>query len=251
VNPFIQGIQWIFTASHWTDVNGGFGIGAQILYHLQYTIVALFFDFIIAVPIGLIIGHTGKGRGVAIISSNIARALPTLGLLAVLILLLGIGILPTTIVLVILGIPPLLAGVYSGLESVDRQTIDAARALGMTELQILFKVEIPLSIALLIGGLRAATLQIVATVAIAAVYGGNGLGRYVIDGVAQRDFAKAFGGAILIIVLALVIDGLWAIVQKFVVPRGVSRRADDRNTTARGGSIPVVAPTRTPITEGQ
>ena len=251
MNPFIQGLQWIFTPSHWTQVDGGAGIGAQLLAHLEYTFIALFFVFIIAVPIGLLIGHTGKGRSVAITASNIARALPTLGLLAVLILLLGIGIVPTTIVLVILGIPPLLAGVYAGVESVDRQTIDAARALGMTEWQILFKVEIPLSIALLIGGLRAATLQIVATVAIAAVYGGDGLGRYVVDGVAQNDFAKAFGGAILIIVLALVIDGLYAIVQKFVVPRGVSRRANDGNTTARGGSIPVVAPTRTPITEGQ
>ncbi len=251
MNPFIEGLQWLFTPSHWSDVNGGAGIGTELVNHLRYTVVALFFVFLIAVPIGLLIGHTGKGRSVAIVASNIARALPTLGLLAVLILALGIGILPTTIVLVLLGIPPLLAGVYSGVESVDRQTIDAARALGMTEWQILVKVEIPLSIALLIGGLRAATLQIVATVAIAAVYGGNGLGRYVVYGVAQRDFAQAFGGAILIIVLALVIDGLYAVVQRFVVPRGVSRRANDRNTTARGDSIPVVASPRTPVTEGQ
>ena len=251
MNPFIQGLQWIFTPSHWVQVDGGAGIGAQLLAHLQYTFIALFFVFIIAVPIGLLIGHTGKGRAVAITASNIARALPTLGLLAVLILLLGIGIVPTTIVLVILGIPPLLAGVYAGVESVDRQTIDAARALGMTEWQILFQVEIPLSIALLIGGLRAATLQIVATVAIASVYGGNGLGNFVVSGVAQNNFAKAFGGAILVIVLALVIDGIYAIIQRFVVPRGVSRRANDSNTTARGGSIPVVAPTRTPLTEGQ
>jgi osmoprotectant transport system permease protein len=251
MNIFAQGFQWIFTASHWSNVNGGAGIGQQILSHLQYTGIALFFVFIIAVPLGLFIGHTGRGRAVAITASNVSRALPTLGLLAALILLLGIGILPTTIVLVILGIPPLLAGVYSGLESVDRQTIDAARAVGMTEWQILFTVEIPLSIALLIGGLRAATLQIVATVAIAAVYGGSGLGRFVLDGIAQNDFAKAVGGAVLMIALALIIDGLYAIVQRFVVPRGVSRRTSDRNTTARGGAIPVVAPTRTPITEGQ
>ncbi|MES2171072.1 MAG: ABC transporter permease [Actinomycetota bacterium] len=251
MNIFAQGFQWIFTASHWTDVNGSAGIGAQILFHLQYTVIALFFVVIIAVPLGLLIGHTGKGRAVAITASNVSRALPTLGLLALLILVIGIGIVPTTIVLVILGIPPLLAGVYSGLESVDRQTIDAARAMGMTELQILFKVEVPLAMALLIGGLRAATLQIIATVAVAAVYGGNGLGRFVLDGIAQNDFAKAVGGAVLIIVLALVVDGLYAIIQRFAVPRGVSRGSVGRKHAARGGSIPVVATTRTPITEGQ
>jgi osmoprotectant transport system permease protein len=251
VSIFIQGFQWIFTASHWTDVNGSPGIGPQILFHLQYTGVALFFVFIIAVPLGLVIGHTGRGRAIAITASNVSRALPTLGLLALLILLIGIGIVPTTIVLVILGIPPLLAGVYSGLESVDRQTIDAARAVGMTEFQILFTVEIPLAMALLIGGLRAATLQIIATVAVAAVYGGNGLGRFVLDGIAQNDFAKAVGGAVLIIALALAIDGLFAIVQRFAVPRGVSRGSVGRKHTAGGGAIPVVATTRTPITEGQ
>jgi osmoprotectant transport system permease protein len=94
-------------------------------------------------------------------------------------------------------------------------------------------------------------LQIVATVAIAAVYGGSGLGRFVLDGIAQNNYSKAIGGAILIIVLALVIDGLYAVIQRFVVPRGVSRGSAGRKHTARGGAIPVVATTRTLIKEGQ
>ncbi|MCU1414322.1 MAG: transporter permease [Microbacteriaceae bacterium] len=250
MNVILAGFGWIFTASHWTTVNLGPGIGQRVAEHLFITLIALVFVVLIAVPLGLFIGHTGKGRTIAIAASNISRALPTLGLLAVLILFLGIGLLPITVVLVLLGIPPLLAGVYSGLESVDRTTIDAARAVGMTELQILLKVEVPLSIALLIGGLRAATLQIIATVAVAATFSGGGLGNYVISGVAQADYAQMMGGAILITALALVVDGLFALVQRFVVPRGVSRGTSRRNT-ARAGAIPVVATTRTLIKEGQ
>jgi osmoprotectant transport system permease protein len=250
MNVIITGFAWIFTPSHWVTVNLGPGIGQRTLEHLSITLVALLFTAIIAVPLGLYIGHTGRGRTVAIAASNISRALPTLGLLSVLILLLGIGLLPVTIVLVILGIPPLLAGVYAGLESVNRETIDAARAVGMTEFQILSKVEVPLAAALLLGGLRAATLQIIATVAVAATFSGGGLGNYVISGVAQADYAQMMGGAILITALALVVDALFAIVQRFVVPRGVSRGASGRNT-ARAGAIPVVATTRTLIKEGQ
>jgi osmoprotectant transport system permease protein len=250
MNVIISGFAWIFTPSHWVTVNLGPGIGQRTLEHLGITGLALLFTAIIAVPLGLYIGHTGKGRTVAIAASNISRALPTLGLLSVLILLLGIGLLPVTVVLVILGIPPLLAGVYAGLESVNRETIDAARAVGMTELQVLSKVEVPLAAALLLGGLRAATLQIIATVAVAATFSGGGLGNYVISGVAQADYAQMMGGAILITALALVVDALFAIVQRFVVPRGVSRGTSGR-TTARAGAIPVVATTRTLIKEGQ
>ncbi len=247
----LSGFGWIFTGANWISVDQGPGIGVRIGEQVLYTVIALFFVFLIAVPAGLAIGHTGRGRNVAIIASNISRALPTLGLLSVLILVLGVGLLPTIIVLVILGIPPLLAGVYAGLESVNRDTIDAARAVGMTELQILFTVEIPLAAALLIGGLRSATLQIIATVAVAAIFGGGGLGRFVVDGQQQALYPKMYGGAILITVLALAIDGVYALVQKFVVPRGVSRGSTGRKNAARGGGLPIAATTRTLTREGQ
>lgn len=247
----LSGFAWIFTGAHWATVDHGPGIALRIGEQVGYTLIALVFVVLIAVPAGLAIGHTGRGRNVAIIASNISRALPTLGLLSVLILLLGVGLLPTIIVLVILGIPPLLAGVYAGLESVDRQTIDAARAVGMTEFQILFKVEVPLAAALLVGGLRSATLQIIATVAVASIFGGGGLGRFVVDGQQQALYPKMYGGAILITALALAIDGAYAIVQKFVVPRGVSRGSTGRKNTAGGGQLPVIATTRTLMKEGQ
>ena len=249
MNIIVDGFAWIFTPAHWVSVDGGPGIGVRIGEQVGYTAIALAFVAMIAVPVGLAIGHTGRGRGVAIGASNISRALPTLGLLAILILVLGIGLLPTVIVLVILGIPPLLAGIYAGLESVSRETIDAARAIGMTEFQILIKVEIPLAMALLIGGLRAATLQIVATVAVAAVFGGGGLGRFVVDGQQQADYSKMFAGAILIAALALVMDGIYAIVQRFVVPRGVSSGLGRRYRA--GGEIPALSANNAQIKEGQ
>jgi osmoprotectant transport system permease protein len=256
VNLVLQGFGWIFDSKHWTTSLRGTGVLDALTQHLILTGVSLVVVILIAVPLGLYIGHTGKGRSVAIVTSNVARALPTLGLLALLIVpLTGViigrsGYLPDVIVFVILGIPPLLAGVYSGLESVDRLTIDAARATGMTELQVLLKVEIPLGIQLIIGGLRSTSLQIIATVTIASLYGAVTLGSFILTGLAANDYVEMTAGAILVAALALIVDGLFAIVQRFAVPRGVSRGSTGRrNTTARDRKRSV-ALTRTPIKEG-
>jgi osmoprotectant transport system permease protein len=256
MNLIGQGFGWIFDSAHFTTTANGTGIFDALLQHLILSGLSILFAVIIAVPLGLFIGHTGKGRGVAIVASNVARALPTLGLLALLVpFLLNVdfiqrGYLPYVIVFVILGIPPLLAGAYAGLESVDRQTIDAARAIGMTELQILVKVEIPLGIALIVGGLRASSLQIIATVTIASLYGQVSLGTFIANGLAQADYVEMTAGAILVAALALIIDGVFAIVQRFAVPRGVSRGTTERrNTTARGRKALAAQP-GTPIKEG-
>jgi osmoprotectant transport system permease protein len=208
---------------------------------LYYSAISLLVALIIAVPIGLLIGHTGRGRSAAILTGNVARALPTLGLLSILILLLGIGLVPPVIVFVLLAIPPLLAGAYSGVESVDRQVIDAARAVGMTELQILFRVEIPLSAALLIGGLRAASLQVIATVIVASYFSLDSLGSYIISGLSSADYVQMIAGSLLVTALALVIDGLLALVQRFVIPRGVAlgtrkKRSQERATRQLGAA---------------
>lgn len=256
MNLVLQGFAWIFDSRHWTTSARGTGIADALIQHLILTGISLVIVILIAVPLGLFIGHTGKGRSIAIATSNVARALPTLGLLALLIVpLTGVivgrsGYLPDVIVFVLLGIPPLLAGVYSGLESVDRLTIDAARATGMTELQVLFKVEIPLGIQLIIGGVRSASLQIVATVTIASLYGAVTLGSFILTGLAANDYVEMAAGAIMVAALALIVDGLFAVVQRFAVPRGVSRGSTGRrNTTARGRQHSI-APQRTPIKEG-
>jgi len=238
---FIQAFAWIFTGSNWT---AGPVAGQRLVETLVTTGWSVLIVVVIAFPVGVLIGHTGRGRGAAILVSNIARAIPALGLLSLLVLLLSIGLLPVVIVLVILGIPPMLAGVYAGIEAVDRQTIDAARAMGMTELQIITRVELPLAAGLILGGFRATVLQVVATAVIGSYFQSNGLGYLVTQGLASQDYPKMLAGAILIVALVLLLDAILAIVQKLVTPRGVSRGTTDPegSTRARGPR----ARTRTP-----
>lgn len=208
-------IDWLGDSANWS---GDDGIPHRLVQHLGYTGLTILVAAAIAIPIGLWIGHTGRLRGLAVVSSGALRALPTLGVLTYASLFTGIGIKAAIFTLVLLAIPPLLAGAYAGLESVDRQTIDAARAMGMTEWQILTKVEVPLALPLLIGGFRSATLQVVATATVAAfIPGPGGLGRYLIDGLAVRDFAQIVGGSVVVIVLALVLDGLFALLQRLAL----------------------------------
>lgn len=208
-------IDWLGDSANWS---GEDGIPHRLVQHLGYTGLTILVAAAIAIPIGLWIGHTGRLRGLAVVSSGALRALPTLGVLTYASLFTGIGIKAAIFTLVLLAIPPLLAGAYAGLESVDRQTIDAARAMGMTEWQILTKVEVPLALPLLIGGFRSATLQVVATATVAAfIPGPGGLGRYLIDGLAVRDFAQIVGGSVVVIVLALILDGLFALLQRLAL----------------------------------
>lgn len=220
---------WIVDPANWA---GAGGIPARLGEHIWYSFLTLVLAALIALPIGLAIGHTGRLRGLAVGVSGALRAIPTLGLVVYLALItLNLTIVPPLIALTILAIPPVLAGAYSGLESVDRRTIDAARAMGMTELQILFQVELPLSLPLIIGGLRSAALQVVATWTVAAILPVGGLGRFLFDGLAVQQYDEMLGGSILVIALALVTDGVFAIVQRLVVPRGVAagRVQDVRN----------------------
>jgi len=227
---FVQAFAWIFTGANWVT---GPVAGQRLVETLVTTGWSVLFAVLIAFPLGVLIGHTGRGRAAAILISNIARALPALGLLSLLVLLMGIGLVPVVIALVVLGIPPMLAGVYAGVEAVDRQTIDAARALGMTELQIVTRVELPLAAGLILGGFRATVLQIVATAVIGSYFQSTGLGYLVTQGLASQDYVKMLAGAILIVALVLLLDAVLAIVQKLVTPRGVSRGQTDPQGSTR------------------
>lgn len=210
------------TADWLTDsVNhsGTDGIPNRLVEHLGYTAETIAIAGVIAIPIGLWIGHTGRFRGVAVAITGALRALPTLGLLTAMALIVGIGLTAPLIALVVLAVPPLLAGAYAGVESVDRQTIDAARAMGMTELQILRKVEIPLALPIIVGGVRSSVLQVVATATVAAYVGLGGLGRYVIDGQAISDYAQMAGGSVLVIAMALVLDGIFGSLEVLATRR--------------------------------
>lgn len=225
-------IQWLGDPANWA---GPGGIPTRIVEHLVITGWAILIAGIIGLSAGLLIGHTGRGRGVAVGLSGALRALPTLGLLVLLAVQFGFGVrlalVPTLIVLVLLAIPPILAGAYAGLESVDRATVDASRAIGMTEWQILARVEVPLALPLIVGGLRSAVLQVVATATVAAYLPLGGLGRYLFDALPVQDYAQMLSGAILVAALALVLDLLLMLLSRAVTPAGV--RAGRASAPAR------------------
>lgn len=238
MNLFVEALNWVLDPAHYL---GPDGIPVRLLEHLVFTIVTLLIASVIAIPLGFFIGHTGRGRGLAIASSGAFRAIPTLGLLTLVALWVGIGLGAPYVALTILAIPPILAGAYTGFEAIDRSTIDAARAVGMSESQIVRKVELPLGLPLLIGGLRSATLQVVATATLAAYIANFGLGRFLFAGLKTRDYAEMLGGSILVILLALTLEGIFAMIQRVVVPRGVTagRPADVRVRSTRSRSVMV------------
>jgi len=210
---------YLFDSFNWS---GPEGIGARIVEHIWYTASALGLSALIALPVGLWIGHTRRGAFLAINLGNAARALPSLGLLMLAVLLTDqIGFLPVLIALVALGIPPILTSAYAGLSGVDASTIDAARGMGMTGREILTKVEIPIAMPLIISGIRGATLYIVSTATIAALVSLGGLGRYVVDGLKLRDFPQMFSGALLVALLAILLDALFALVGRIAVSPGL------------------------------
>lgn len=218
---FADFLAYLADGANWVGPNG---ITTRVLQHLYYTVLALGIGALIAVPAGMVIGHTGRGEGLVVGLANTMRALPSLGLMTLLVLLIPSTLIPPITALVALAVPPLLAGVYAGIANVDRTVVEAARAMGMSPWQVLWRVEVPNALPLIIGGLRGATLQVVATATIAAFVNLGGLGRYIFDGLALYDYTRVLVGAVLVTVLALVLDGLLALVVRLVQP-GTGRLA--------------------------
>jgi osmoprotectant transport system permease protein len=210
-----RAVSYLLTVDNWT---GPVGLAARILEHVEYTAVAVGASALVAVPIGMVIGHTGRGTLLVVGAVNGLRSLPTLGVLLLGVLLFGLGLGPPLVALMLLGIPSLLAGTYAGIANVDPVVVDAARAMGMTETQVLLRVEVPNAMPLMLGGLRNATLQVVATATVAAYASLGGLGRYLIDGIKEREFQLALVGALMVAALALILDGLLAMAVWASVP---------------------------------
>lgn len=216
---------------------GPSGIPARASEHLWYTLVVVTFAFLIAFPLGSVIGHYGKGSWFVINVANGARSLPTLGLLTLLVLVLGLGFAPAAIGLTILAVPPILTATYAGIRGADDQVVDAARGMGMPEWKILTNIEIPLGFQVILGGLRSATLQVIATATVAAYIALGGLGRFILDGLALRNYGKMAGGAVLVATLALLTDLLFAAISRLTSDRdgelrNATRRRRRRSATA-------------------
>lgn len=207
MNLFLDAWHYLTDGANWS---GPAGIEHRIAEHLWYSFLTIVISAAVALPLGLVIGHTKRGAALLVGFANAMRALPTLGLLTFLVLGLGLGLIPPLLALVTVGIPPLLAGAYAGIANVAADVVDASRAMGMTETQILFRVEVPNALPILLTGLRGATLQVVATATIAAYVNLGGLGRYIFDGISLYKYDRVLVGALLVAVLAMVLDGLLA-----------------------------------------
>lgn len=231
-------VDWFADPAHWS---GPDGIPARIGQHLLYSALTLFVAGFVGVAAGLRVGHTGRGRvGVAGLA-NALRALPTLGLLILAVLVLAprlagdsAFVVPALLALVVLAVPPVLTATYAGVAGVDPAARDAAVGMGMTSWQVLWQVEVPNALPLIFSGLRSATLQIVSTATVASYVSLGGLGRYLLDGQAVRDYPQMLAGALLVAVVALLIDAAFAIGQRSVVPRGLTGRYRRRATPPAG-----------------
>jgi osmoprotectant transport system permease protein len=232
---------WFTDPANW---QGEDGIPNRTLQHLEYTAMAVLLAAVIAIPLGLWVGHTGRARWLVSLANSV-RAVPTLGLLLAASLWLGPMIssdlaftIPSILVLGLLAIPPLLAGTYAGVEAVPPAARDAALGVGMTSGQVLRQVEVPNGLPLFMSGVRSSVLQVVATATVAAFIGLGGLGRYLIDGIALGDYPQTAGGAILVAVLAIVLDGVFALLQRRVVSPGLTgRRVGGRGKDSRSVSV--------------
>ncbi|MCB0912721.1 MAG: ABC transporter permease [Propionibacteriaceae bacterium] len=231
---------WLGDPANWQGYDG---IPARIVEHLAYSAVTLLLAALVGIPLGLWIGHTGRGRVVLVNAVNGMRSVPTLGLLFVAVLVVGpmlagdiAFLVPSIFVLVVLAIPPIMAGAYAGVGGVDPGARDAARGMGMRPAQVLFRVELPCALPLVFGGLRSAALQVVATATLAASVSLGGLGRFLIDGQAYRDYGQMAGGALLVAALAMAVDLAFAGVQKVAVSPGLGAPRTTRRTSGRGSA---------------
>ena len=215
-------LNWLTAAGHW---HGPEGIPARLLEHVEYTALAMGISVVIALPAGVVIGHTGRGGFVVISMANVWRALPTLGLLILAFIVSNGASWAWLVPLVALAIPPILVNAYEGVRGVDADLKDAAAGMGMTQRQVLFRVEIPVALPLILLGLRTATIQVIATATIAAYISLGGFGRYIIDGLSTNNYGEVAGGAVLVVLLALVAQFAFIGLGRLIVPAGLRQQA--------------------------
>jgi len=236
-------VGWFGDPAHW---QGSTGILARIGEHLLLCVAALVIAGVVGLAAGVRVGHSGRGANLAVNIANLGRALPTLAVMAIAVPItaafdsqLGFRVYPMIVGLVVLAIPPILVNAYTGISGVDRDTVEAGRAAGMTETQVLRRVELPLAMPVIFTGLRSATSQVIATATLAAIFGGPGLGRFLVDGYAQLDYPQMWAGVILVGALFAIVELAFALLQRAITSPGVNSgyvlaSADHRAGTVRG-----------------
>lgn len=224
---FSQVAEWFTDPAQWS---GRTGIPFRLLEHVQTSVVAVVIAALIALPVAMYIGHRRRLELLVVSVGNLGRAIPSLGLLVLFVILICLCLKwpapfrPAVILaMVLLAIPPILTNTYVGIQAVDPDVLDAGRGMGLTERQVLRRLELPLAAPLIVAGMRVAAVQVVATATLAALVAGGGLGRYIIDGFATSDEVEIFGGAVLVALLAVATELAFGLLGRAVTPRTASR----------------------------
>jgi osmoprotectant transport system permease protein len=228
MHTFVRVFDWLTDPVHWS---GSDGIPLRVAQHVELSLVAVALASALAIPVGLFVGHIRKGEFMAVSIANLGRAVPSFAILVLAYLgflqvapSLAFGFGPTVVALFLLSIPPILTNTYVGVQQVDIDTVEAARGMGMSESQVLLRLELPLSAPLIMAGLRTAAVTVVATATLAALIGGGGLGRYIIDGFHTNDTVKVVSGAVLVALLSVATELSFALVERAVRPPTSSRK---------------------------
>lgn len=202
---------WFTDPAHWTGTNG---VPWRVGEHVILSVVAVAIGVAIALPAGLLIGHTGRGERVSTAIAGLGRAVPSYALLILFVPLFGLGFSSALPALVLLAIPPILVNTVAGIRDVDADTVEAGRGMGMTGREVLLDVELPAALPAIAVGLRTSAVQVVATATLAALVAGGGLGRYIVDGFALRQDDRLLAGAILVAALSLATDRVFGAAQR-------------------------------------
>ncbi len=228
---FLGNVADFFTtsANYW----GTEGMVHRVFEHVAMSAASLASALVVALPLGLVLGHTGRGGPLAINLSNLGRAVPSFAIIVLTASIVGIGAEPAYIALVALAIPPIVTNTYTAIRSVDPEVRESAVGMGLTGGQVLWRVEVPMGLPLIMAGVRTSGVQVVATATLAALVGWGGLGRYIIDGLATREFEEVFVGAVLVAVLSLLVEIGLSTLQRAIVPAGLQ----DRDTGRRGRDL--------------
>jgi osmoprotectant transport system permease protein len=218
-------ITWLTDPAHWIGPNG---IPARLAEHVAISAISLAIALAVALPVGLYIGHTGRAVGLAVNSANLWRSLPSIAVIAIVLPITaaidpqaGFKLYPTLVAMVVLAVPPILVNTYAGIREVDRDLVEAGRGQGMSAGQVLTHIEMPLSVPVMVTGIRSAAVQIVATATLGAIFGFGALGRYLVDGLSQFDTGQIFGGAVLVAALVIATDLVFAALQRLLTPRAM------------------------------
>jgi len=212
---------WVTSGANW---HGQDSIPYQILAHLGYSGASLLVAALIAIPAGVLVGHTGRGAVVMVNVANAWRAIPTLGLLILFVTDIGFSFINWLVPLAVLAVPPILVNTYEGVAGVEPDVRDAAKGTGMTAWQQVSRVEVPMALPLILVGLRTGAIFVVATATLAAYIGLGGLGRFIFDGLASNDYGPVAGGALILMALAVVVLVFFAILARLIVPAGLRRQ---------------------------